>query len=128
MTTSGVDGQIGRGRPRWMLPVAVVALLAVVAVVVALVVSRGGELIEVDVPPGTAARIAAGEQIELLPRLLVVSVGDTLVIRNHDEVRHDIGPYTIAPGETLRQTFSSQGVVHGMCTLHHGGEVTIAVQ
>lgn len=114
---------------RWRLLVA--AGTAVVALVVLLLVSLpglGSETIEVEVAPGTAQRLAAGEEVDLLPRTLEVSVGDRLEIVNRDEVTHEVGPYTVAAGQTLRQTFTSVGTLEGACTLHPSGSITIVVR
>lgn len=104
-------------------------LLAIgVALLVLVLSSLGSEELVVEVAPGTAERLAAGERIELLPRTLEVSVGDRLEIRNLDVVTHEVGPYVVAPGQTLRQTFTSPGTIEGMCTLHESGAITIVVR
>jgi hypothetical protein len=86
------------------------------------------EPILVEVPLGTAARIEAGEAVELLPAALEASVGDTLEIRNHDVVAHEVGPYRVAAGGTVVQTFTSPGTIQGVCTVNPMGEVTIVVR
>lgn len=114
-------------RGRWVL----VALLAVPAIVlIALAASSAlrSETIVVDVPPGTAERVAAGERVELLPRTLEVSVGDRLEIHNRDDVVHQVGPYDVAAGQSLAQTFTAPGTIEGLCTLHESGQVTIVVR
>lgn len=105
-------------------------LLAVAVALLAYVLSTATdtEQVVVDVAPGTADRLAAGEMIELLPRTLEVSVGDSLEVRNRDDVIHEVGPYTVAPGQTLRQTFTSPGTIEGLCTLHDSGAITIVVR
>lgn len=118
----------GPMRPvRWWL----VALLAVPAIaLVGLAASSAlrSETIVVDVPPGTAERLAAGERVELLPRTLQVSVGDRLEIHNRDEVVHQVGPYDVAAGQSLAQTFTTPGTLEGLCTLHESGQVTIVIR
>jgi plastocyanin len=113
------------------VPLALVAMvvapaLVLLALAVASVVRS--ELIVVEVPLGTAARLEAGEVVDLLPATLEVEVGDTLEIRNHDVAGHDVGPYTVDAGQTLRQTFTSPGTIQGVCRLHPGGELTIVVR
>lgn len=105
------------------------ALLAAVALVTAALFGRAGsQVVDVIVPPGTAARIAAGEPIELLPRELRVEVGDELVVANQDDRVHEVGPYVVAPGDTIRQRFTEPGRIEGLCTLHPSGEVSIIVR
>ncbi len=111
-----------------LLIAALVAAPAVILLLVALVASLRSEVIEIEVPAGTAARIEAGEAVELLPRTLEVSVGDTLEIRNLDDVPHEVGPYYVGAGQTVRQTFTSPGTIQGLCTLHPSGEITIVVR
>jgi plastocyanin len=106
----------------------VAAVAAVVLLVVAVTATLGSEEILVEVPAGTAERMAAGEEVELLPRTLRVSVGDRLRIVNHDDEAHEVGPYAVAPGQTLEQTFTSPGTLEGLCTLHPSGAITIEVR
>jgi len=105
-------------------------LLAVAVALLAYVLSTATDTqqVVVDVAPGTADRLAAGDVVELLPRTLEVSVGDSLEVRNRDDVIHEVGPYTVAPGQTLRQTFTSPGTIEGLCTLHDSGAITIVVR
>ncbi|MFU8840551.1 MAG: hypothetical protein ACNA8R_07485 [Nitriliruptoraceae bacterium] len=114
---------------RWRAWVAAAAgLVAVLALTLVVLPGLDSETIVVDVAPGTATRLAAGEEVDLLPRTLEVSVGDRLEITNRDDVVHEVGPYTVAAGQTLRQTFTSVGVLEGACTLHPSGAITIVVR
>ncbi len=118
-----------RPRPRWQ--VAVLALLLVAAAGLTALAVRSvlaPEELRVEVPVGTAERLAAGDAVELLPRTLEVQVGDRLEIVNHDTVTHEVGPYVVAPGQTLRQTFTTAGVLEGACTLHPSGAIRIIVR
>lgn len=117
----------GTGRLRVVvLGLVLVASLAALLVVVQ---SQGsGEVLRVEVPAGTADRIAAGETVELLPATLEVAVGDRLEIVNDDDVVHEVGPYTVAPNQTLRQSFTSPGTLEGACSLHSSGSIRIVVR
>jgi len=88
---------------------------------------RTPETIEVVVPEGAGALGSGVDTAELLPRRLEVSVGDRLVIDNRDTNTVTVGPYTVAPGQRLEQTFTREGVIEGVCTLHPSGRVTIVV-
>lgn len=105
-----------------------VLLAVALALLVTVLTNLGSEELVVEVEAGTAERIAAGERVELLPRTLEVSVGDSLEIRNYDVVTHEVGPYTVAAGQILRQTFTSPGTIEGLCTLHESGAITIVVR
>lgn len=115
-------------RRRLLLLIALIAVPVVVLLAIAVASTLRTELIVVEVPAGTAARIEAGESVELLPRTLEVSVGDTLEIRNLDDEIHEVGPYVVGAQQTLRQTFTSPGTIQGLCTLHPSGEITIVVR
>jgi plastocyanin len=114
-------------RGRWVL-VALIAVPAIVLIALAASSALRSATIVVDVAPGTAARVAAGERVELLPRTLEVSVGDRLEVHNRDAVAHQVGPYDVAAGQTLAQTFTTPGTLEGLCTLHESGRVTIVVR
>jgi plastocyanin len=117
-----------RRRRRASVGVTLLAVPTILLVVGMLASGPRGEPIVVEVPLGTAARIEAGEVVELLPAALEASVGDTLEIRNHDLVTHEVGPYRVAAGETVLQTFTSPGTIQGTCTVNPMGEVTIIVR
>lgn len=109
----------------------VLAVVAVVGLGALVVAARSGdqdpETIEVVVPEGAGALGSGVDTAELLPRRLEVSVGDRLVIDNRDTNTVTVGPYTVAPGQRLEQTFTQEGVIEGVCTLHPSGRVTIVV-
>lgn len=48
--------------------------------------------VEIIIPAGTAARIAAGEDALSLPPKMTFVVGDLLIVRNQDSVSHQLGP------------------------------------
>ena len=81
----------------------------------------------VEVPAGTGGRIARGEQVELIPAEVDLSVGDTIVIANADDQLHEVGPFSVRAGETLRYTFDRAGTYLGNCTVHPSGKVEIIV-
>lgn len=84
--------------------------------------------IEIVVPEGTQDQMDSGEEIVLFPRRLEVAVGDRIIISNDDRASHQVGPYIVGPGQEIVQTFSSPGIIEGICTLHPSGEVTIVVR
>lgn len=105
------------------------ALVAAIVVAVAGFALGGDEpqLVLIEVPVGTAERMAAGEDLELMPADLELAVGDTLEIRNHDVTDHEVGPYLVASNQRLVQTFTRPAVIEGICTLNPSGQVTITV-
>ena len=60
--------------------------------------TRVPRVIELDIPPGTAAEVLAGRAEPSLPTSLNFVLGDTLRVKNHDSVVHTLGPVLIPPG------------------------------
>lgn len=83
---------------------------------------------EFVIPAGTGDRIQAGEDVEIVPRELVVMVGDSLRIVNEDDQGHAVGVFYVGSGETLTQRFDSPGVLEGLCDIHPSGTFTLRVQ
>jgi len=109
---------------------AVFAALAIAAILVLLVLPRGGDtqVHEYVVPAGTQERIDAGEEVSLFPQHLEVRVGDRLVIDNQDDNTHQVGPYVVGAGQRIEQAFAVPGAIEGFCTLHPSGQVSIIVR
>jgi hypothetical protein len=80
------------------------------------------------IPPGTAGRIAAGDDVEIVPAELVVKVGDAIRIVNDDTEDHIVGVFFVAAGETLTQRFKSAAVLEGECSVHPSGAFTLRVE
>lgn len=108
-----------------------VALVAIVVVVVALVATGGGDggvTHRYVIPEGTAARLAAGEQITIMPTRLVVHVGDKLVLTNNDTVTQQMGPLSVQAGSVLKMRFARTGTIEGTCTMNPEGTAKIVIQ
>ena len=66
------------------------------------------------IPPGTAQRVAQGQQPPSIPQGMTFVVGDTLVVENQDSVLHQLGPLWIPAGSSasmplnVAQNFSFQ--------------------
>lgn len=60
--------------------------------------------VQLVIPDGTAKRVAAGQADPSLPADMVFVVGDTLVVKNDDQVSHQIGPVWVPPGSSARMT------------------------
>ncbi|UCD99338.1 MAG: hypothetical protein JSV42_01025 [Chloroflexota bacterium] len=55
------------------------------------------EQIELVIPPGTAEKVATGEEVPTIPDEMTFVLGDTLVVKNEDTVDHQLGPLWIPP-------------------------------
>ncbi|MEZ5296649.1 MAG: hypothetical protein R2697_10390 [Ilumatobacteraceae bacterium] len=80
------------------------------------------------IPAGTADRIAAGEEVEIVPQELVMHVGDSIRIVNEDDVGHVVGVFYVGAGETLTQRFDTPGELSGECSVHPSGSFTLRVE
>jgi len=89
---------------------------------------RGPEIV-IDVPRGAAARVARGEDPQLVPDRIEAQVGDTLRLVNRDTRSHMIGPFLVGPGQRVESRLARAGEFEGECTLHpERRKVTIVVR
>ncbi len=63
---------------------------------------REPQEIELVIPAGTAAQVAAGEQGPVVLEDMVFVVGDVLVVKNEDVTDHQLGPIWIPPHSSGR--------------------------
>ena len=61
-------------------------------------IDRGPQEIELVIPAGTAEKVAAGQPVPGIPEEMVFIVGDKLIVRNQDNVTHELGPVLVPPG------------------------------
>jgi hypothetical protein len=82
-----------------------------------------------EIPVGTYERRAAGEQAEILPAEIRLTLGvkDILVLKNLDKVPQTFGPVLIMPGQSFRMPFGAAGDVQFECTAHASGHMRIVV-
>lgn len=79
------------------------------------------------IPAGTADRIEAGEEVEIVPQELVMETGESIRIVNEDDVGHIVGVFYVGAGETLTQRFDTPGELSGECSVHPSGSFTLRV-
>ncbi len=65
---------------------------------------RPAQTIRLIIPPGTAQRVAAGEQPPELPQKMVFVAGDVLEVVNQDNVEHQLGTIWVPAGASGRLT------------------------
>lgn len=78
---------------------------------------RQAQTVEVVVPAGTQDRLDAGEVVDVMPARIELRVGDTLLMRNEDDVDQSVGPYFVTAGGELSLTYSVAGRYEGYCPL-----------
>lgn len=82
-----------------------------------------------DIPRGTSARRLSGEDVEILPRTIRLTLGvkDILVLKNSDVAPHVFGPILIMPGQTFRLPFTMAATSSFLCTAHANGQLQVIV-
>lgn len=101
--------------------------LALVVALVACAPAREPQVTEIVVPAGTEIRLITGRTVDIMPAEIQLRVGDTLRIRNEDASFHEVGPYRVAPQETVEITYGQAGRYEGMCALSGAGSYVIEV-
>lgn len=103
-------------------------LIAAIPVVVSRFVDQPpGDTYTIDIPPGTAERLAAGENVEIIPEELDFTLRDVLIIVNRDSAAHTIGPFEIGPGEQSEHSFNEAAAISAYCSLHPSGSISISI-
>lgn len=111
-----------------LVALALVFVTTLIALATLTAGAEGGTRRELVIEPGTAARIAAGENPELVPAAWTLYDGDTLVLHNQDEVTHQLADWIVAPGATREIVLSADAAPSSLlCTLHPAGKVTLEV-
>ena len=108
------------------------AVAGLLAVVLSVGLSRlvgPGESVEqtIVIPAGTAALLATGQDVAIIPDGLHFRLRDRLVVLNQDNATHRVGPFTVLPGGRLEKLFSEAATIDGFCSLHASGRITIDI-
>jgi hypothetical protein len=90
---------------------------------------EGGRALTFVIPPGTAARLKAGEPLTVLPSPihLMVGVRDVLVLTNDDDAVHQVGPIVLGSRQTYRIPFRRPGHFQYACSLHAAGTLALVI-
>jgi hypothetical protein len=83
-----------------------------------------------EIPQGTWTRRMAGQNVEILPNEIRLTLGvrDVLLLKNHDDVPQIFGPTLMMPGQSFRLPFTTASVNQFACTGHASGQMTITVE
>lgn len=81
------------------------------------------------IPKGTWARRMAGENLQILPSEIRLTLGvrDVLVLRNDDDVPQLFGPVLIMPSQSFELPFSRASTYQFACSLHVSGQLDVVV-
>src|SRR5208283_3310102 len=95
-----------RGRYWVLVPLVGVAVCAVAWAAFAPVHTESEQQVYV-IPKGTWARRHAGENLDVIPAEIDLTIGakDVLVMRNQDDVPQLFGPVLIMPGQSFQLPF-----------------------
>ena len=115
-------------RRRALIGAALVVLVALAASLAWWWSAQRGREVVFAVPPGTVARLAAGESLQVLPQTIMLKRNDTLVIRNDDTELVQIGPFPVAPGQRFVQQYVDAGTIDLVCSVHPGERLRIVVE
>ena len=90
---------------------------------------EGSHALTFVIPPGTAARLKAGEPLSVLPSPIHLTVGvrDVLVLTNDDDAVHQVGPIILGSRQTYRIPFRRPGQFQYACSLHAAGTLTLVI-
>jgi hypothetical protein len=78
--------------------------------------ARAPQSVELVIPAGTAADVAAGEEPPSIPDEMNFVLGDVLVVHNQDEVAHTLGPLFVPPGSTASMPLNQADNVAMTCS------------
>jgi hypothetical protein len=83
-----------------------------------------------EIPKGTYERRMKGDQVEILPSTVTLTLGvrDVLLLRNSDTVPQIFGPVLIMPGQDFRLPFETVSENQFACTAHSSGQMTVVVE
>lgn len=68
------------------------------------------------IPAGTAEQVKRGQSPPAIPDSLSFVVGDTLVVKNEDQVSHQLGPVWVPPGATSSVSLNEVNEFAYACT------------
>ncbi len=89
--------------------------------------TRPPKLVQLNIPAGTAARVAQGEADPSLPPSMTFVVGDTLVVQNLDSVPHQLGPLLIPAGSSASMNLASDQGYSLLCSFEPSKYLNLTV-
>ena len=90
--------------------------------------TRPPQVVELDIPAGTADRLARGQADPSLPSSMVFVVGDTLLVKNQDSVPHQLGPLFIPAGSSASLLLNVASDYAYSCSFQPSKYIGLSVQ
>lgn len=82
--------------------------------------ARPPQEVLLTIPAGTAAKVARGEQPPSIPQDMIFVVGDTLVMKNEDDVDHKLGQLWIPANSTAKLSLNQEQNIAFECSFQPG--------
>jgi len=122
------------GRSRSTLATALIAMLLVAAALTVVIVAvsanskdaASSDPYEVTADTGASQQVRTGT--DLVPTIIRLEPGQRIVLRNGDFQPHTIGDLTAGRGQTVAQTYASEGRYLLSTSLRPDGRVTVLVE
>lgn len=89
--------------------------------------TRPPKLVQLDIPAGTAARVARGEADPAIPSSMTFVTGDTLLVVNHDSVTHKLGPLLIPAGSSSSMKLATEQGYNLLCSFQPSKYLSLSV-
>ena len=114
----------------WFIWVPLVALLGVVGWAAFTPIRVDSRERVFAIPEGTWARRRAGDDVDILPSQIRLTLGleDVLLLKNRDVVPQTFGPALLMPKQNFRLPFEVASDYQFACTAHSSGQMTVIVE
>ena len=90
--------------------------------------ARPPQEVILTIPAGTAEKVARGEQPPSIPQDMVCVVGDTLVIKNEDNVDHKLGQLWIPASSSAQLALNDEQNMAFECSFQPGNYLGLDVR
>lgn len=90
--------------------------------------ARPPQQIELVIPAGTAARVAAGEPAPGIPDEMTFVLGDVLVVRNEDSETHNLGPLLVPAGASASLPLNEEDNFSMTCSFNTSSYMGLTVR
>lgn len=89
--------------------------------------TRPPKTILLDIPAGTAARVARGIEDPSLPASMNFVVGDRITVTNHDNATHRLGPLVVPAGSSATMTLATENGYNLLCSFQPSKYLSLSV-
>lgn len=90
--------------------------------------ARAPQQIELIIPAGTAAKVAAGEPAPGIPDEMTFVLGDVLVVRNEDSETHTLGPLLVPAGASASLPLNEEDNFSMNCSFNTSSYMGLTVR